>query len=213
MTREESQLKERRSRTMPLLRRWSARSAEAREVLVRFQRVALICQRRLACWDVSMLRKCEVCRKAFKAKPCKVAQGKARFCSMTCFGKSQVRGQWVRCHVCPETIWRRPNNFRHAKTQTFFCGPACRSRWNEKVMPAGEQHHGWRGGYRSYRRRAIKHYGAKCSSKCCPIPNARVSIRMLDVDHTDGNRKNNHLSNLRVLCVWCHAERTRASWK
>ena len=39
MKREEPQLKERRSRKTPLLRSWSARSAEAREVLVRFQRV------------------------------------------------------------------------------------------------------------------------------------------------------------------------------
>ena len=75
-------------------------------------------------------------------------------------------------------------------------------------MRAGEQHHGWKGGYRSYRRRAIKQYGAKCSNEHCPIPTTRMSTKMLDVDHTDGNRENNDITNLRVLCVWCHAERT-----
>ena len=160
-----------------------------------------------------MKRKCESCRKLFNAKPCKVAQGKGRFCSMKCFGKSNVSGSWVRCHVCPKRIWRTPYHFRHAKTQTFFCGARCRSRWNEKVMPSEEKHPGWKGGYRSYRRRAIKHYGAVCSNANCPIPKTLVPVKMLDVDHIDGNRKHNAISNLRVLCVWCHAERTRASWK
>lgn len=28
---------------------------------------------------------------------------------------------------------------------------------------------------------------------------------ILDVHHIDGNRGNNSLGNLEVLCVWCHA--------
>lgn len=36
--------------------------------------------------------------------------------------------------------------------------------------------------------------------------------KMLDVHHRDGNRSNNKLSNLEVLCVWCHALETRKDW-
>ena len=32
---------------------------------------------------------------------------------------------------------------------------------------------------------------------------------MLDVHHVDGIRQNNHPDNLEVLCVWCHALKTR----
>lgn len=156
-----------------------------------------------------MLRRCETCKKRFSAKPCKVAQGKGRFCSMKCFGQASLQGRWVRCHVCPKKIWRRPHHFRSTRTGAFFCGPACRSKWSGKVMPAGEQHPGWKGGARSYRRRALKRFGAKCKGPRCPIPAARMSAVMLDVDHIDGNRRNNAITNLQVLCVWCHAERTR----
>lgn len=33
--------------------------------------------------------------------------------------------------------------------------------------------------------------------------------QMLDVHHRDGDRKNNKIENLEVLCVWCHALETR----
>lgn len=32
---------------------------------------------------------------------------------------------------------------------------------------------------------------------------------MLDVDHIDSNRSNAALSNLQILCIWCHALKTR----
>ena len=160
-----------------------------------------------------MIRKCKGCRKPFKTKPSLVARGQGKFCSKACRDASQLRGVWVPCHVCTEEIWRRPCDFSNARTHTFFCGPSCRSQWNEKVMPAGEQHPLWKGGAKSYRTRALKHYGLKCGNPRCPIPRTLVSKKMLDVDHVDMDRQNNALENLCVLCVWCHAVRTRAAWK
>ena len=45
----------------------------------------------------------------------------------------------------------------------------------------------------------------------CVITNAGIGILedMLDVHHKDSNRKNGTIENLEVLCVWCHALKTR----
>lgn len=62
-------------------------------------------------------------------------------------------------------------------------------------------------GKADYRSRALKAYGAVCRK--CGYGDLQ---KMLDVDHIDSNRQNNELDNLQVLCVWCHAEKTRANW-
>ncbi len=58
-----------------------------------------------------------------------------------------------------------------------------------------------------YRVEAFKKYEPKCVNKKCPMVN--VPKIMLDVDHIDNDRSNNKIANLQILCVWCHALKTR----
>jgi len=49
-----------------------------------------------------------------------------------------------------------------------------------------------------YRSKALEEYGERC--KICE------SVRNVRVHHIDGNRENNALGNLLVVCSQCHAE-------
>ena len=51
---------------------------------------------------------------------------------------------------------------------------------------------------------AVRYKKDKCE-KCGFIP---ISDCQLDVDHIDGNRNNNHESNLQTLCANCHRLKT-----
>lgn len=59
----------------------------------------------------------------------------------------------------------------------------------------------WKGGKRAYKDMALKHYGRKCMScgKEDEMP------KMIHVHHKDGNRNNNDMKNLKVLCAKCHS--------
>lgn len=59
----------------------------------------------------------------------------------------------------------------------------------------------YKDGISNYRQKALEHYGRKCQ-KC-------GSTKNLVVHHKDGNRHNNNLSNLVVLCWSCHEQRTK----
>lgn len=160
-----------------------------------------------------VLRQCP-CGKSFRAKPCIVAMGEAKYCSKSCASQGLKRGKTVECHACGMLVYRSPSQLSGSKTGTYFCGPGCRSRWNEKVMPAAEQHPNWKGGKSNYRSRAFVKYGKQCASPSCILRQHGVSVasKMLDVDHIDNNRSNNEIENLQVLCVWCHALKTREQW-
>ena len=56
-------------------------------------------------------------------------------------------------------------------------------------------------GITSYRKRALENFPHKCNQ--CGIDNYKVLL----VHHKDGNRKNNDLKNLEILCLNCHALR------
>lgn len=87
--------------------------------------------------------------------------------------------------LCCGTLFRTEER---ASNEQVTCSRACSNTYfrTKESSPS------------SYRSRALKHYGSKCS--VCGFSN----ILALEVHHIDKNRDNNSIENLKVLCANCH---------
>lgn len=114
------------------------------------------------------------------------------------------------CGTCEKEIYRQPAAMKASKSGKVFCSHSCSQKYNN-TFRAGLNHHAWRKEGLNYRYRALTYYGKKCANNVCPLEAANIYLpeSMYDVDHIDENRSNNNLSNLQVLCVYCHAAKTR----
>jgi hypothetical protein len=144
------------------------------------------------------LKTCPQCLTDFRAP----AHTKA-FCSATCSTKHRSTLVDVECDFCHIQHKRSPSQLLKSKTGLRFCSRECKdeaqktgSAFNKTLLPHSLD--------KEYRKHALRIYGAKC--KECSYS---ATVKMLDVDHIDSNRKNNTIENLQVLCVWCHALKTR----
>ncbi len=127
------------------------------------------------------------------------------YCSRACVYQSRETGDEVICVTCNKSVWRARSQQTRSKSGNLFCSRSCATVINNKTK-VGEKHHAFKGA--DYRGRALKAYGARCVNSNCPSP-VDLPVKLLDVDHIDGNRSNNDIANLQVLCVLCHAAKTR----
>lgn len=129
-----------------------------------------------------------------------------RHCSPKCRAEFSKRRAVVVCAWCVKEFELSASRKAKGVTGLKFCSRVCKDAAQRLGGLAAIQppHYGLGNGKHDYRQRALEHYGEKClACGYCAHP------RMLDVDHMDGDRSNNALENLRVLCVWCHALKTR----
>jgi hypothetical protein len=155
---------------------------------------------------------CTYCYCKIEKRPRDVKRYSNHFCGNECHHKwrKEISGAIIECTTCGATLRRTFSAIRKSKSGNFFCNASCAAKFNNTGR-SREMSVNWKGGYSSYRERALKHYGKACSNPNCEITanNIFLSDKMLDVHHVDGDRKSNGLENLQVLCVWCHAKKTR----
>lgn len=145
-----------------------------------------------------LIKKCAVCEKEFRTKPFFVKNGGGKYCSKECQYSGLKTGNTRPCHVCGKETYKKITQLSRSKSQKFFCGKSCQTKWrNEQFV--GEKHANWRNGkyvYRSVLTRAgIKKICSLCKSE---------DTRILAVHHIDKNHNNNEVSNLVWLCHNCH---------
>lgn len=145
---------------------------------------------------------CELCRVTFWV-PKHVAPTR-RSCSIKCSRLLSRNRVELICGWCG-TKFERAAGRINSKTGFVFCKRSCKDDAQKTGgIPEIKPWPDVTNSSRTYRTRALVFHGAACLR--CGYDQDR---RMLDVHHIDGNRRNNAIENLEVLCVWCHALDTR----
>jgi endogenous inhibitor of DNA gyrase (YacG/DUF329 family) len=132
------------------------------------------------------------------------------YCSPGCLFAARRKRITKPCAECGKSVTRKVSEVAKSKTGNVFCSQSCNTKHLNRSR-IGSKHPNYNGGHRTYRVKAIRAHGAYCHSEHCELAKAAIEIPegMLDVHHIDGDRENSDLDNLIVLCVWCHARRTR----
>lgn len=71
-----------------------------------------------------------------------------------------------------------------------------------------KEKHGYRGATKKQYHKKGRGYGRYKKDHCEKCNFVPVNACQLDVDHIDGNRKNNNIDNLQTLCANCHRLKT-----
>lgn len=128
-------------------------------------------------------------------------RGHKNMCSDACLKASRTNSQVFVCAntQCNRSFTRCKSAWQRNPEGRVFCSRSCATSDNNKLK-SGVRHPNWNGGFATYRKRAIDHYGPQCkvcgySTECC-----------LEVHHIDGNRNNNEIINLMVVCPTHHVE-------
>lgn len=142
--------------------------------------------------------KCLICNAEFHVKPCHLQKGWGKYCSVKCRNKSQLKGTLTMCFSCGKKVYRPLSKLKHSKSGKYFCSKKCQTLWRNSVF-IEERSANWKNGIRVYR----KIFQRKdVINKCllCDISDKQILI----IHHVNHNRNNNHLSNLKCLCLNCH---------
>lgn len=126
--------------------------------------------------------KCEYCRQEFKH----YNWNKQRYCSRKCC--SLRYKEKVVCDVCKKV--HHVSLSLYKRNSKFYCSRSC---------------YCLRHGITKRVKRATKFYDNLLSSSQCECGVSKKYL--LQVHHIDGNRKNNEMNNIEIVCASCHVKR------
>jgi hypothetical protein len=135
--------------------------------------------------------------------------GYKTFCSRECSNGNKRTGLAIKCSVCEIDIYKEKSVIDKSKSGLCYCSRRCATIANNKHK-INELNPNFKDGNGSYRRRAIRHYELKCANSACPLEENKIQIpeQLYEVDHIDSNRKNSKVTNLQILCIFCHRTKT-----
>lgn len=143
---------------------------------------------------------CKTCNELFWKPKRFYKRSKNHFCSRKCCNAAKQNRVIVICTFCSSEVTKTRSRLRNSRSGFFFCDRVCKEKAQSLVgdcKAIQPNHYGTGNGKYSYRERAIKNFGNVCELCKWDGP--------IEVHHIDGNRANNKLQNLCVLCPNCHS--------
>jgi len=146
--------------------------------------------------------KCLFCKKSailrlYKRKP--------KFCSLVCaMDKRKESRVKLKCDNCKKSISKSKSKLLNSKHNKHFCNRKCKEKAQSlkgQCKAIRPKHYGNSNGRDVYKNLIKKHKNPKCTQ-------CKESRKyLLVVHHKDGNRENNKLNNLEIVCGNCHIKR------
>lgn len=145
-----------------------------------------------------VLLQCKTCKNDFWKVKRFVTEN--NYCSKDCSAIGNRDRETLECKCCKKSFESSVGRGKNSKSGFRFCSRKCKDEAQKVSYGLKEMwpdHFGMADGKRDYRERAIEKYGRKC--ELCEWD------KTIEVHHIDGNRENNDLKNLIVLCPNCHS--------
>ena len=146
-----------------------------------------------------MKGQCKECGAAFESR-----DSRKQFCNHSCAAIFNNRGS--RKHgtaAIPCTRCGKKTRVRDGRSG--YCSRECRSLHDIERWLAGDLTGCWKYTHASYVRKYLEEKN-DCSCEHCGFNQTRKDgSSILQVDHIDGNWRNNRPENVRLLCPNCHA--------
>ena len=157
-----------------------------------------------------MKRPCLYCNKWYQAKVQELNRGKreknlkGQFCSIKCgsmyYGTQRIKENNCKCPICHDMFYRSPSKLKKSKSKKYVCSRKCQNIAQTLALGLLPNSR-YKDGICTYKDKAFKYYGAMCA--VCGLTERSILL----VHHKDGDRKNNSIKNLEVLCFNDHGRR------
>jgi hypothetical protein len=120
----------------------------------------------------------------------------AIFCSRKCAGLASRTRVSMTCEECGKEFEKSKSRLK--SSSHHFCSRACKDK-AQRLDGISDMHPSHYGSGNNYRSLALREYIHKCE-----VCGYNRDVRMLQVHHVDGDRENNDIANLVVMCPNCH---------
>lgn len=139
---------------------------------------------------------CRQCERLFLKENKYLKTRSIHYCSRKCMAEGMRRGETRECEHCNKKFYATRSDI--SRSRAGFCSRSCAGRY--KNQRRGTNSPLYTTGSASYRQMALDYY-----PNCCRIC-GYDTLNVLQVHHIDGNRLNNGLDNLIILCPTHHKE-------